>query len=96
MVSFLSVFPVSFLIFVIKKWVASNFCKNDEHRNGNWVKDENIKSENYYCCGHDNLDHRPNIEVCGGVNLKGLYNYYGSNDHRSQVGGSGCDVRVRT
>jgi hypothetical protein len=81
---------VSFLIFIIKKCVASNYRKNDEHRNGNWVKDETIKSKNYYCCGHDNLDHRHNIEVCEGGNLKGLQKYYKSNDHRSQVGGSGC------
>jgi hypothetical protein len=74
----------------MRECVAKNYCRDNEHRNGSWVKDETIKSKNYYCCGHDSLDHRHNIEVCGGVNLKGLYNYFGSNDYRMQVGGSGC------
>mmetsp|Transcript_32422 Transcript_32422/g.30926 ORF Transcript_32422/g.30926 Transcript_32422/m.30926 type:complete len:333 (+) Transcript_32422:178-1176(+) len=84
------IFHVASFILNIRICVAVNNCRDNEHRNGSWIKDETIKSKNYHCCGHDSHDHRHNIEVCGGINLKGLYNYYGSNDHRMQVGGSGC------
>jgi hypothetical protein len=91
---FHSLSSISFVYIIwinaVRKCFAVNLCQNVGHTNGTWVKDESIKSKNYQCCGYDSLDHRHNIDVCGGVNLKGLQDYFGSNDHRSQVGGSGC------
>jgi GDSL/SGNH-like Acyl-Esterase family found in Pmr5 and Cas1p len=69
---------------------ALDLCRDNQHRNGSWVKDHTIVSKAYHCCGFDLSDHRHNIELCGGIGLKGLYNYFGSNEHRSQVGGNGC------
>lgn len=76
--------------FVVLQCSALDLCRDNQHRNGSWVKDETIVSKNYHCCGYDASDHRHNIELCGGIGLKGLYNYFGSNEHRSQVGGNGC------
>jgi hypothetical protein len=68
----------------------SGLCRNSEHKEGTWIKDQTILFKNYICCGYDRNDFRSNIAICGGTNLQGLTNFYGSNDHRSQVGGNAC------
>ena len=66
------------------------YCQSNQYKDGSWIEIDNLTSKSFYCCGFDSLDHRHNISICGGTNLKGLYDYWGSNSHRSQVGGSGC------
>jgi hypothetical protein len=70
--------------------VQSGLCRNSEHKEGTWIKDETIHFKNYVCCGYDKLDFRSNIDICGGINLQGLTNFYGSNNYRLHAGGNAC------
>lgn len=67
--------------------LSLQICRSNEHSTGRWVE-QNVTSKDYYCCGYDNLDHRHNIEKCGGISLTGMTEHWGA--FVPQSGGHAC------
>jgi len=75
------------LMLVVSCSLCTKICRDNEHVFGSWVE-QNVSQKDYYCCGYDNLDHRHNIEKCGGISLTGMTEHWGY--FVPQSGGHAC------